>query len=494
VAVLLLGALIGVCVALDPLLTTYLLRDIPELRSVSYALSIAFAGVICAAFVARRYVVDLSVGSIRDYWRYFPVVFLVGYQLTAVAAGPLDVTDAVLGVFMLLFLVGLFIDREQRLVSTPFNMLHLLMVVCITVSLVATFKPTGFMRSLKPFILFFLLVNFLPRGQVITTFVRAILILAMLSSAFALLQEVIWLAAGFILSPLSQSNLQMMMETIAGIPVLRVPALMTGYRPLALYLAISLMLAMSILLWRQEKLLLPRRWLIFGIVLVVPALLLTQAKDVIIGTFLGAVLLLILHRPARFVPLAGVGALAGALALVIAVAVVPGDVDTAMDLTRTVPKSEVERIRLDRDSIEGFLHGPYFWTGRGVFAGSRYTAHTRRWPAHNAFILAAAETGIVGVTVLLLIYALAMVRALALNVIVKSGPYLPFVRAAPAIVVVIFAGAQFEADFLEMFIWTSFALIEALWIVASRKSLAAGSPAEAGSENMAEPEDRPQSA
>jgi hypothetical protein len=468
--VLLLGAMIGLLVALDPLLSTYLLRDLPWLHDLPYALSIGAAALVGAVFAARQLVLGFATVTIRDYWRFFPLLFLVSYQLTAVAAGPLDPTDALVAVFMTLFLAGLFVDRDQRFVSTPFNMLHLAIVVCIAISLVAAFQPTGFLRSLKPFVLFFLLVNFLPRDNVIPQFLRWLLVLAMVSAAFALLQQIAWLGAATILSPLSEANVEMMMETVFGVTVFRVPALMTGYRPLALYLGIALVLAVSALLWRRELRLLPRRWLLFGIGLISLALVMTLAKDILLGTGLALVLLLTLYRPARFVPLASVAALTGVLALVVAIAVVPGNIDTAMDLTRTIPKEEVERIRLDRDSIEGFLHGPYMWTGRGVFAGGRYTAHTRRWPAHNAFILAAAEIGVAGVTILLLIYGLAIARLVALNVKVRSGPYLPIVRALSASVLIIVVGAQFEADFLEMFVWTIFATVEAMWILVRRQT------------------------
>lgn len=468
--VLFLGAAIGALVALDPLLSAYLLRDFPWLHDLPYALSMSVALTAGASFAMRAALRGFALGAIRDYWRYFPLLFLVCYQFTALEAGPVDPTDVLVSVFVVLFLVGLFVNRDERFVSTPFNMLHIAIVICIAISLVATFKPTGFMRSLKPFVLFFLLVNFLPRDEVIPRFLRWLVVLAMLSAAFALLQEAAWLGAATILSPLTQGNLEMMMETVFGLTTFRVPALMTGYRPLALYLGIALMLAVSALLWRNEARLLPRRWLLFAICLIVPALVLTLAKDILIGTALGLVLLLMLYRPTRFVPLVSGTALAGVLALAVAIAVVPGNIDTAMDLTRTVPKEEVERIRLDRDSIEGFLHGPYMWTGRGIFSGGRYTAHTRRWPAHNAFILAAAEIGVVGVTVLLLIYGLAIARLIALNVTVRRGPHLPIVRALTASMVIVFVGAQFEADFLEMFVWTVFATIEAMWLLVRRES------------------------
>ena len=141
-----------------------------------------------------------------------------------------------------------------------------------------------------------------------------------------------------------------------------------------------------------------------------------------------------------------------------------------------VPKAEVERIRLDRDSIEGFMHGPYFWTGRGVFAGDRYTAHTRGWPAHNAFILVAAELGIAGLTLLLLIYGLAIARAMALNIMVTHGPYVTIVRSLPPILVVVLFGAQFEADYLEMLIWAIFATVEAMWLLVRGQAVTTTEP------------------
>jgi O-antigen ligase len=228
----------------------------------------------------------------------------------------------------------------------------------------------------------------------------------------------------------------------------------------------------SALLWWKQGALLRPRWLILGLCFIVPALVLTFAKDILLGASAGLLLLLLMYRPKRFVPLALVTGLAGALVLFAAIAIVPGNIDTAVDLTRTVPKSEVERIRLDRDSIEGFMHGPYFWTGRGVFSGYRYTPHTRRWPAHNAFIKAAAEVGVAGLAVFLLIYGLAIARVVALNIVVRDGPYLPIVRSLLAVMVVILVGAQFEADYLEMFVWAMFATAEATWFLVRRQAVA----------------------
>lgn len=481
----LLGLVVGALVVVDPFLTAYLLRDFSPLRDLPFLFSITAALTLGAVFAVRAFKPGLVATVIQDYYRYFPVLFLLAYQFTGVSAGPLDPTEIVIGVFMLLFLAGLFIRREQRFVSTPFNMLHLALGICIVVSLASEVKFFGFLKSFKPFVVFFLMVTFLPRENLTRDFLRWLLIFAMLSAAFCLVQELLWVTTQELLSVVKKEDLKRMFEDTPWGPLFRVPGLMVGYRPMALYLAVATMLSLSALLWRRETPpLLPRRWLLFGLVLIVPALVLTTAKDVLLGVSAALLLLLVLHRPTRLVPVALVG-LAGALALLIATAIVPGNVDTAVDLTRTVPKTEQERIRLDRDSIEGFMHGPYTWTGRGIGAGARYTAHTLGWPAHNAFILAAAELGVAGLVVYLMIYGLVFARAVALNIAVTSGPFLPIVRGLLAVLVVVLVGAQFEAGYLDIFVWTIFATVEAIWFQVRRQAQAAaesppllGAPAE----------------
>jgi hypothetical protein len=466
---LLLGTLLGALVVFDPLVTAYLLRDFSILRDLPYLLSIAAALSVGLAFAVRAFAPNFAVTAIHDYWRFFPILWLLGYQFSVMKAGPLDSTEIVIGVFTLLFLAKLFMDRDQRFVSTPFNMLHLALVICMTISLASELRPIGYLKNFKPFVVFFLLVNFLPRENFIQSFLRWLVVFAMLSAAFGLIQEIVWVTTGTPLTPAKAKDIKMMFETHFGLPIFRPPAMMNGYRALAMYLATAMMLCAGGLLWRKEAPVLRPRWLILGLCLIVPATGLTLAKDVAIGCIAGLAILLIMRWPARLAPATMAAALAGALAILTVIAVVPGNVDTAVDVIHTIPKSETERIRLDRDSIEGFLHGPYFWTGRGVAAAARYTAHPRRWPAHNAFILAAAELGVAGLAIYLLIYGLAIARVVALNIVVTHGPYLPIARSLLAVMVVVLAGAQFEASYLGSFVWTIFAIVEAVWFQVRRQ-------------------------
>jgi hypothetical protein len=476
VRAVLLGLVLGALVVLDPFATAYLLRDFSPLRDLPYLLSLTAALTLGMVYAVRPFVPGLAATVIHDYWRYFPLLFLLAYQFAGVAVGPLDPTEIVIGVFMLLFLAGLFMRRDEQFVSTPFNMLQLALAICIVLSLVSEFRVLAFLKSFKPFVVFFLLVNFLPRQNVILPFLRWLLVLAFLSGIFCFVQEVAWLAYRETLSLIREADLKRSFETYFGVPIFRTPSLMPSYRLLAMYEATALSLAVSALLWRTDKPLLPRGWLWAGVFVFAAAIGLAIAKPVMLGLVLGIGLLLILHRPSRVVPAALAG-LAGIVALLVAIAVVPGNIDTAFQIADEIPKAEQERIRLDRDGIEGVLHSPYTWLGRGVAASSRYTAHVLGWAPHNYFIQVTAELGVVGLIVYLLIYARIWALAVALNIKVKDGPYLPVVRGLLATLVVQLVQAQFEGGYLDNFVWTIFATIEAIWFRLGRQALAtAASP------------------
>jgi hypothetical protein len=476
VKTLLLGVLLGAIVVFDPVATTYLMRDFSWLRDLPYLISIAAAFVVCIAFGVRRFVPVIVAKVIYDYWRYFPFVFLVCFQFTGVTFGTFDPTELAIGIFLLLFVAGLFIDRDQRFVTTPFNVLHLALAVCIALSLISEFRLTVFLKSFKYFVVFFLLINFLPRGNLIPAFMRWLVVLAMLSAAFGLIQEVMWLGAHIVISPVPQKELELQFEAHFGLNWYRVGAMMVNYQDCAEYLATAMLLSISALLWRKETTLLRRRWLIIGLCLMFPAIFLTLSKPVYLGCALGIPLLLVMRWPVRAVPLALAGVLVGTLGLVAVTAIVPGRIDTMIDLTRTVPKSEIERIRLDRDALQGWASGPYFWTGRGIGQSYRYTAHSRRWPPHNAFIMAAAEIGVFGLVVYLMFWGLFIARVVALNIVVTRGPYLFVVRALAAILLVFLSQMSFEGHFFDNLIWPIAALAEALWFLARRQAVATTEP------------------
>lgn len=456
----------GALVVLDPFATAYLLNlpYLEELRKLPFVISISAALLLGIAFAMRPYMAGLTKLVIYDYWRAFPLVFIFAYQLSGMRAGPLDAAAVVIVAFILLFLAALFIRGDkQTFVSSPLNVLNIALVGCIILSLVMDFKPYGLLKSMKAFLLFFLLVNFLPREDVILSFLRWLMVFGILSALFGFVQELGWALFQEMWSFAPEEGLKRSIETYFGMPIFRIPAMMISYASLATYLGAALVFSLSSLLWPSDKPLLPRRWLWFSVFVFAAAIGLTIAKPVMIGIFLGVSLLLVLHRPMRLVPAAAAGAL-GVLGLALIIAIIPGNIDTIYRYADEIPKTEQERIRLDRESIDWIMHSPYTWIGRGTGSGSRYTSHTLRWPAHNAFILVTAELGVVGLAVYLLIYATVFARAILLNIRIRDGPYLPVVRGTLAALVIVLVGAQFEAVYLDIFVWTLFATVEAIWI------------------------------
>jgi hypothetical protein len=83
----------------------------------------------------------------------------------------------------------------------------------------------------------------------------------------------------------------------------------------------------------------------------------------------------------------------------------------------------------------------------------------------------AAEIGIVGLIVYLMIWGLVVARVVALNIVVTRGPYLFVVRALPAILLVFLCQASFQGHYFDSFMWPIFALFEALWFKVRRQAI-----------------------
>jgi len=187
------------------------------------------------------------------------------------------------------------------------------------------------------------------------------------------------------------------------------------------------------------------------------ALLLTQAQDVLLGFFVALMFLLILRRP-RYIFHFAVVILLLAVVLFTLFAYLPGKGDTISYVVRDIPKTERERIQLDREGIQGFVHGNYKLSGRSY--GNRYTANVHDWPAHNGFILILDEAGIFGFIIYLGMYIWVLFRLICLNLVVKDPAYLPIVRGLLCGIIIYFIGVQFTASYVEPFLWILFALTE----------------------------------
>ena len=460
------GLAISCLVVFDPYGTTYISHLVGiKLLPFTFVLLISIA--IVVIFFLLKYLVKNIYKILENKELLFVIFYVVGYQTNSLELGIIDFSDIVLGMYLLIALISIFVERKERLINTPINLLNLLLLFFVMLSLVNSRVPTKTqLLYIKIILMYFLMVNTLYSKELVIKCVKWLIIITSCSAVFAIFQEFFFVTTGtLVVGMIEKEELKRMFEG----GLFRVPALMVSYRVFAIILAIVLLLIISLLgfpnsLVRDFK---KKMFLYSASFLISSALLLTQAKDVLLGFFVSLVFLLLFRMPRYFIHFIAVTLLLIAVALSF-LAYFPGKEETIIYIVKDVPKEERERMQLDREGIQGFVHGDYMLSGRG--RGNKYTANVHGWPAHNAFILIADEVGIFGLIIYSGMYAWILFRLVLLNFVVKDPAYLPIVRGLLCGIITYFIGAQFTASYVEPFLWVLFALTESSARILAKKS------------------------
>jgi cell division protein FtsW (lipid II flippase) len=123
------------------------------------------------------------------------------------------------------------------------------------------------------------------------------------------------------------------------------------------------------------------------------------------------------------------------------------------------------RIQLNKEGIEKLfdsdLHHILF--GRGIGNGIRLTSNYNRWPAHNAFILAADEVGIIGLIVYVSMFAYLTIRIIFINMFSKDDEDIAISRGLLSGFVALLVVLQFHAGFIEQIMWLFFGIVESMY-------------------------------
>jgi cell division protein FtsW (lipid II flippase) len=125
------------------------------------------------------------------------------------------------------------------------------------------------------------------------------------------------------------------------------------------------------------------------------------------------------------------------------------------------------RIELDREGIEGFLDTDIYHMlfGAGMGYAARYTSHYRNWPAHNAFILAADEIGLLGLLAYLALYIIAGLRLISANLLARDPLDKAITRGLLCGFIGIVIQFQFYAGYIDLIIWFYLGLIESTTLI-----------------------------
>ena len=124
-----------------------------------------------------------------------------------------------------------------------------------------------------------------------------------------------------------------------------------------------------------------------------------------------------------------------------------------------------DRIEMDRQGLEGFLHGSFFLIGQGTGNGKKYTSHHRGWPAHNAFILAADELGIFGLLVYLSLFIFAIYRLIFINLAAKELQDKVISKGLLCGFIAYCIILQFHAGYIEVPLWLYLGIIESMALI-----------------------------
>jgi cell division protein FtsW (lipid II flippase) len=310
------------------------------------------------------------------------------------------------------------------------------------------------------------MINFIRKKEFVFAFVKLFIIISSISAVIGIIQEILYLYAGYLfIGVIPPESLELMFENTSMGTFLRVPALMTSYGSISKMLVINLIMVANLLIYpntftksTKSKLL-----LCFAFLLMLSALMLTFAKDAILAL---AIALLIsalirwrsflIHWLFLFLILIGFCYYSGLL-------------NTSADsISAELTFGEARvRIALDREGIEGFLdsdiHQMLFGVGMG--SGARYTSHYKNWAAHNAFILAADETGLLGLLAYLALYIIAGLRLISANLMARDPQDKAITRGLLGGFIAIVIMFQFYAGYIDLIIWFYLGLIESTTLI-----------------------------
>lgn len=464
---ILIAIVTGVALVLEPYLALQFAPSLSPSMTAPHMLTLAAVVLLAVLAVIPVILRRLPLLTAATPTHLFLFAFAATIQLNALALSRFDVSEVFL-MTALVFILPMEMYRPGSWRLTPMHILALAFFSATLASATLAIDGLWLFKTAKAVLCALLLFGVLYRTGAITYFLFALAAAGTLNSLFCLFQEVVWVAAATpVVFNIEMSDLRMMFEPTAFGAMLRTPGLTTSYHLVAGFLGSATVILFCALRYAPNILAASRRvrlalWLACAIN--GGALLLTFAKDAIIGVAAGlAIALLVDSRRARAWFIAA--ALASVVAAALYVAIDTHRLDT-FDAAREAPvRAEHTRLSLNRQGLQHLIDAPplRLLLGRGVGKGYMYTPHCLGWPAHNAFILCADDLGLVGFTALLLMYAHIFWRVVLLNSAGLQGQQLFAARCLIGLFLVVFVSSQFTAGYIDLLNFSLLGLTEAIY-------------------------------
>jgi hypothetical protein len=385
---LLVSFVVAMLVVLDPLLSRIVPRsmwDAVALGDSPLRLILLFIPLAIALWLSVR-----ALSGADNYRRAFLVMLAVASQVGGINLGPIDLLDIVTLLAVITLLGEIALKPETPLLIPAlimFGLFFLLLAIPYLAQMGVVVFFIGFIKLFKTILLAFVLINLIRDRDDILFFIKAVMIVAVISALIGIAQSAVYFIHGYAFTLMDDID-EAFKPTPIGY-VLRASALC----PTAQFLSGFLLVSLPLFLWRLVESApgWPRRRLIAGLGIVLAGILLTWNYGAIFTAAGMLVLAPFIMWPNRTIHLI-IGA-----AFLSVLLYYTGIFEWIYDKSLGdvgVFKGVSQRQSLLLKGMEVLSRDPWFGTGLDGF--SYYTHNIFNRPVHNAGVQIWTELGFLG--------------------------------------------------------------------------------------------------
>lgn len=462
-----LGLCIGLLIAMDFYLVNFFASHLDieiSYTNVFRLIPFEFTILIFIIFIAGYISLSKVSWIINNREKVFISLLIIGFQTTGISLGHLDTSDLFFVIATPLWLITIFTTRKYTIIGSKLNLLSLALLSCAILAMINGKLSTipDMLPLIKASLFSLLIIDIVRRKEWITYFMKALIGVTTMSAFIGIIQEILYLGTGVIYAKYSKQTLTLILEETPMGMFLRVPAFTGMHLFLANYLVTSLLIIFNVFLYFNSMLDFRRKiLLITSMVLMGSALVLTFSKTNMLGLVVGIVISLLLKQSAKLIQLSMYSLLAAVLAYISGLwSSFYESIISQMELLGDIGS----RLELMRGGIEGFIYKHPF-IGAGLGEGKKYTQDAIGWGVHNAFILAADDTGILGLIVFCAIFVYGLVRLMSTLLMVNDYKEKTILKILLVGLIALLVNIQFQPDFLSYYNWIYIGFAECTVIV-----------------------------
>jgi len=379
----------------------------------------------------------------------------------------IDLGEVFIVLFLLIFLIRLFVHKNEKAIITEVQFINLAFCFFLVLSTINAGLPTLIYVLLKSslfILILFFFTNIIIRKNLLGFTLKWFVILTIISSAIAILQEIIYLYNGTLLIGFVDKHLlKFMVESTAHGSFLRVPAFFGFHQPFIFYLITSFLIAFNYGIYKKGIAKKEKLFLAFSLSILLAAVLLTFSKDSLLVIVVGLTLSVFIRWPSKTIHF-----ITSILIIFFVVSMSGFIYDIMNDLDSFITSGELSiRIQLAREGIENIFR--HSLVGIGMTRSGIYTNNVHGWPPHNTFIQAADELGILGFFAFCSLIGYAFWRALKLNLMLKDHSELTGMCRGLLIGYIMYLiSMQFHPLLENKFLWILIAFIEGAVLLTSK--------------------------